>query len=618
MKIVIFAVIIFLFTANTCYADFVAKSSLECIEPDIIAYHQCANEKCGTGYMPPEGCSDPCKAKLKEEQDAFEECAKLGWVCLKHACQVAITSDYEGVSADGVSNITFSLEVLGDYQESGITINPKQGEALSGEIKHVSGKKASFTPKAADKDKDYRTPQVAQAVGWCIPKQASCETGQPEKQYATKDFSIEQPPIFFVHGIWSSAGTWSKDEVRAKEDGWEYEDITYPTQNNTKNAGQLSYEIKDFIKKIKSGAYYNKKRISAAKVDVVAHSMGGIVTRYYIGSGMYTNNIRKFIIIGTPNHGLWFTTILKKPTKGDQRDALVQLMLGSNFLNELNKQKLRTDIEYHTIAGTGWQTFVGFEKLSTWRGDGVVSVDSVALPGVPIYCTWDTHAEKVYGAVAGYPKSKGLVDPATDISLTASQGTYDLIASLLLTGSAPEIVNCKKEFIDYRNEELKEKLQRQRIARLHSPATLHAYDEYGNHIGYDKNGEIENTIGGDALYTPEVGETDGQAITIVGDKKIKFVIKGYEQGEIGFDFTDVDANGNITEKRFDNINIDARTQYMFDTSSEALELVKEEITETKVGYRWYMSLTALLAILFGVITILKSRKNKMPKSSSKK
>lgn len=51
-------------------------------------------------------------------------------------------------------------------------------------------------------------------------------------------------------------------------------------------------------------------------VDIVAHSMGGIVARTYIQGNMYQQQVEKFIMMGTPNHGtidayyLWSTGML--------------------------------------------------------------------------------------------------------------------------------------------------------------------------------------------------------------------------------------------------------------------------------------------------------------------
>lgn len=58
--------LILIILASTCHAL--------CFEPDIIAHKQCLDTKCGTGYLKQPGCSDPCYAKLQEEQDAYNKC----------------------------------------------------------------------------------------------------------------------------------------------------------------------------------------------------------------------------------------------------------------------------------------------------------------------------------------------------------------------------------------------------------------------------------------------------------------------------------------------------------------------------------------------------------------
>lgn len=45
-----------------------------------------------------------------------------------------------------------------------------------------------------------------------------------------------------------------------------------------------------------------KQASGHTQVDIVAHSMGGLVTRWYI-EGMDRSDIRKFVMLGTPNHG---------------------------------------------------------------------------------------------------------------------------------------------------------------------------------------------------------------------------------------------------------------------------------------------------------------------------
>lgn len=46
-----------------------------------------------------------------------------------------------------------------------------------------------------------------------------------------------------------------------------------------------------------------KRRTDASTVNIIAHSMGGLVVRAYIQSSGYENDIDKFAMVGTPNHG---------------------------------------------------------------------------------------------------------------------------------------------------------------------------------------------------------------------------------------------------------------------------------------------------------------------------
>ncbi len=46
-----------------------------------------------------------------------------------------------------------------------------------------------------------------------------------------------------------------------------------------------------------------KQRTNSSKVDIVAHSMGGVVSRYYAQSDEYNNDIDQLIFLGTPHQG---------------------------------------------------------------------------------------------------------------------------------------------------------------------------------------------------------------------------------------------------------------------------------------------------------------------------
>lgn len=116
----------------------------------------------------------------------------------------------------------------------------------------------------------------------------------------------------------------------------------------------------------------------AEKVDIVTHSMGGIVVRYYI-KNINPNTIRKFIMLGTPNNGGLYNIGEFAPLlieEGESKFGLdfLQLSESSNFMNELNNWNegnlTSLDILYYTIAGN-----------DDGIGDGLVLKETVAIPG---------------------------------------------------------------------------------------------------------------------------------------------------------------------------------------------------------------------------------------------
>jgi pimeloyl-ACP methyl ester carboxylesterase len=54
--------------------------------------------------------------------------------------------------------------------------------------------------------------------------------------------------------------------------------------------------ISDFISLV-------KKLTGAEKVDIIAHSMGGLISRWYLEKADGSKNVDQLIMLGTPNHG---------------------------------------------------------------------------------------------------------------------------------------------------------------------------------------------------------------------------------------------------------------------------------------------------------------------------
>ncbi|MEV4467203.1 alpha/beta fold hydrolase [Micromonospora echinofusca] len=76
----------------------------------------------------------------------------------------------------------------------------------------------------------------------------------------------------------------------------------------------------------------------AAKVDVVAHSEGGLVSRYFIKSLGGTSSIDRYVSLGTPQYGTYVANIVKFLGLGSCAGivACQQMSIGSSFLAGLN------------------------------------------------------------------------------------------------------------------------------------------------------------------------------------------------------------------------------------------------------------------------------------------
>lgn len=91
------------------------------------------------------------------------------------------------------------------------------------------------------------------------------------------------------------------------------------------------------------------------KVVIISHSMGGLISRYYIKNEGGLNKVDKLVTIGTPNHGIYgdiasgceslFSRSEKSPECDDMKNV-------NNFIDNLNSgDETPGDIEYLTIRG---------------------------------------------------------------------------------------------------------------------------------------------------------------------------------------------------------------------------------------------------------------------------
>ena len=141
---------------------------------------------------------------------------------------------------------------------------------------------------------------------------------------ATVSVNVLHDPIVFVHGFTANASAWTLMVDRFKADGWTDAPLfTWTYDSNLSNA-TIAQQLATKVDSILTAT-------GAKKVDIIAHSMGGLSSRYYTKNLDGAGKVDAFVALGTPNHGTTvagFCPVLITPC-GEMRP-------GSAFLTALN------------------------------------------------------------------------------------------------------------------------------------------------------------------------------------------------------------------------------------------------------------------------------------------
>ena len=116
-------------------------------------------------------------------------------------------------------------------------------------------------------------------------------------------------PVIIIPGImgsWKKDGEWQIDPIFHTYDNL-YEEFSANGYVPEQDLFTFPYEWRDSNKvnavALRGKIQQIKNKTHKPKVDIVAHSMGGLLAREYIESGYYNNDIDQLIMVGTPNLG---------------------------------------------------------------------------------------------------------------------------------------------------------------------------------------------------------------------------------------------------------------------------------------------------------------------------
>jgi len=212
--------------------------------------------------------------------------------------------------------------------------------------------------------------------------------------------------VLLVHGLDEPGGVWDELAPVLMDAGYRVARYDYPNDQAVAKSAAGLVEAMGVL-----------NRIGVERVDIVAHSMGGLVSREALtnpdmgnsGGAIGGVEIGRMILVGTPNEGSawarlrgvaevrervqrWMASddldlsILGNLGEDGDGQAGIDLLPGSDFLTALNSRAMPGSVAVTCIVGRVVDPLMtsgvaGADEAAAALGDGVVSVESASLDG---------------------------------------------------------------------------------------------------------------------------------------------------------------------------------------------------------------------------------------------
>ena len=188
--------------------------------------------------------------------------------------------------------------------------------------------------------------------------------------------------VVLLHGILKSNFDMSLIAAHLKRQGYDVVNISYPSREM--NLEQLSEFVKS---KLEAAPAFN----NAAKVHFVTHSMGGLITRYYLDQNR-PDNLGRVVMLSPPNQGSEFADFMTE-TKTlkrvyDRVFGPAGAQLRTKYQHSVNN---KVDFPLGIIAGNA-----SINPMAPWvlgtngDHDGIVPIERMKIDGMTDMITLKT------------------------------------------------------------------------------------------------------------------------------------------------------------------------------------------------------------------------------------
>jgi pimeloyl-ACP methyl ester carboxylesterase len=270
-----------------------------------------------------------------------------------------------------------------NLQVNHVTADPSNRLVLKIEARDREGTPAAMVPVRltvnGSQGKVYPAAAWTNALGECIvsyippdasgsmfingPVPVSVKAEIPySSQYSTVSFKLLPAPVVFIHGYLANGSMFDNLKEYLAGKGFDCTAFNYESQ---KGVAYGAKQLFSFLNELK--LKYLSKGIQAGKSDIIAHSMGGLVARYYTCSEDYvrSGDVRKIIFMSVPQKGSPFASLgLNYYNDAGIKDLVPDSQLISDILPGMTNGGLNSFIQAGSILG---------------QYDEVVSPDSASL-----------------------------------------------------------------------------------------------------------------------------------------------------------------------------------------------------------------------------------------------
>ncbi len=204
-----------------------------------------------------------------------------------------------------------------------------------------------------------RTNKFGECLVYYIPSDSSdqtfekkaslCVTIDGSNNTSRLDIPLQRVPLVLVHGYRENSNIFDNLEDFMISAGYECALFDYDSRQGVISAAE---KLTEFLNDLKSE--YMKRGIKVEKFDMITHSMGGLVARYYSTSNDYTtrNDIRKLIFVSVPHKGsVWASAGVGYFNDRGVKDLVPDSILLSDKLPDMLNSGLNNTIQTGNLIG---------------------------------------------------------------------------------------------------------------------------------------------------------------------------------------------------------------------------------------------------------------------------